>query len=419
MPVDDEVRAAAKRRGQQMNASAWYKLRGGQGEAIDNTFRILPTPPTKKHKFPWIEYGLHREVGPNKRTVRCGKDPVTGEGSCYMCDIYIPKLRKQGRDATATALEPRAVFLVQVASVRVNDDESLSFSGPFLFTPSKGVAASLLQDVFSGGRGKRDYLDPKKGFNITIPRTGTGKNDTKYGIMQADAEASAVPSSIIKKLKPFEELTEIPLYSEAKQKAALQGIEVPEGADDDEELAPKASKRSRDDDDDADDGDDDDDARPGASDDDDDDDEPAPKKKGKKAPEPDDDDEPAPKKGKGKKAPEPDDDDDSDSDDDDDAGDDDEDDEPAPPKKGKKAPEPEDDDGDDDDGDSDDGDDDDSDDEPEPPKKKGKKAPEPEDDDDDDDDGDSDDGDDDDDGLPPPPRRVAPPPSKKPGKKKK
>ena len=439
MSVSDEVRAAAKKRAEDMTATNWYKLKGGQGEAIDNTFRILRTPPTKKHKLPWIDYAIHREVGPNKKTVRCGRDPVSHKGECYLCDVYIPKLKKQGRDSTATLLAARPVFLVQVAEVKFKEDGSMIFRGPFLFTPNKNIASKLLSDVISGGRGKRDYLDPENGYNITIPRIGTGFKDTSYGVMQVDPESSTVPESILKKLKPFEELEEIQAYSEAKQKAALQGGEAPTGDDETPRRAKKVAvdedededadvPEDEDEDEDADTEDEDEDEAPAPkkkkkpvkrSDDDDSDDgdeededeETAPKKKSKKKVEEDDedadedegdDDEPAPKKKPAakKKAAEEDDDDADDPDDD-------EDEEPAPKKKkpaAKKKPPVE----DEDDGDEEE-DDEDADDEPAPKKKPAAKKKAAEEDEDEEDDADEDADDD----VPPPPKRRLPPPPKK------
>jgi len=150
MPISDDVRAAARQRAEEMTATNWYKLKGGQGEAIENTFRILRTPPTKTYKYPWYEYGLHRDVGPFKKIVRCGKEYPSIKGECYLCDVYIPKLKAQGKVASAKALAPRAMFLIQVADVKIKDDDTMIFKGPYLFTPPKTIASSLLSDIISG-----------------------------------------------------------------------------------------------------------------------------------------------------------------------------------------------------------------------------------------------------------------------------
>ncbi len=372
-----DYKAQARKRAAEMKSNIWFKLAEG-----DNLFRILPTPESKKTQGLWDEYNVHRDVGPKKVSVRCGKN-MEGDGDCWLCDVTIPKLRKKGKEGRAAALEAKSVFVCQVAKVTMTDEDTAKYSGPYLFSPSKGVAAQILSTVI--GSKKRVYEDPKKGYNITLSRTGTGKNDTRYGILEADAEPSAVPSDLIKKLKPFSEINEIPLYDEAKQKAAYSGVDAVEDDDDDE------------DEDDVD----------TASEDDDEDEKPA--KKGK---------------AKSKKKPAADDDDDEDDtggdtdDDDDDASDeDDEEDEkqkkPAPSKKKKPADDDDDDGEDSSDDEDDDTGDDDSDDEDEKPSKKppAKKGKAKSADDDEDDDGDDDSSDDDDD--PPPPKKKGPPPKKK------
>lgn len=416
-----DYKAQARKRAAEMKSNIWFKLAEG-----DNHFRILPTPESKKTQPLWFEYNIHRDVGPKKVSVTCGKD-MEGEGSCWLCDSAIPKLRKKGKEGRAAALEPKSVFVVQVAKVTMQDDETAKYSGPFLFSPSKGVASQILSTVI--GSKKRTYEDPKKGYNITLSRTGTGKNDTRYGILEADSEPSAVPKELVSKLKPFSEIKEIQLYDEAKQKAAYSGVDAVDDDDDDEDedtdttadngdddddddkpakkgskSKSKSKKKSADDDDD-DAGDDDNDTDDDDSSDDDDDDEKPAKGKGKKA---------APKK-KGKPADDDDDDSDSDDDDsDDDAGDSDDDDDDekpakgkksAPKKKGKAADDDDDDDGDDDSSDDDDDDDD------KPPKKSSKKKAAADDDDDDDDD--ASDSDDDDDDAPAPPKKGGLPQKKK------
>lgn len=415
-PYGDRARARAK----DMKSTAWLKLM--EGETI---FRVLPTPESKKGAMDgmWIEYGLHRDVGPTKTAVRCGKDAVTGEGECWLCDVQIPKLIEKRQTTRAALLEAKKQTLFQVAKVIVRDDDTLRFDGPLFFTPSKTVAADLLTTII--GNKRHDFTDPKKGRNITISRTGTGRNDTRYGSLVVDSEESTVPADILKKLKPFTDLQEIPKYSEAKQKAAYQGRdevvededdEIDEVEEDDEEedeeeiAAAKASKK----------------AKTTAS-----------AKKGKKSPPPEDEedededdeeeDEPAPpKKGKavtapskGKKTPLPVEDEDEEDDDldldDDDEDEEDEEDEVVPPKKGKttapakkgkQAPPEEDEDGEEDDADEDEEDDD-----PKPPpkktavaaSKKGKKAPPTEDDEEEEDDAEEDAS------VPPPKKKGAPP----------
>jgi hypothetical protein len=326
--------ARARKRAAQRQTSSWYKLLQG-----DNLFRILPTPESKTTPAVFYEYRVHREVGPRKANVMCGKDVVNDEGRCWLCDVMIPKLRKMGKEVRAAALEPKDNLAIQVAKV----DEDGSMSGPFIFTPSKRVGDQIVASIL--GSKKRKYADPKNGFNLTINRTGTGKNDTRYGMIEPDVDPSEVPSELVKKLKPFSELREIGFYDEAKQKAAYTGQDAVVEEEEEEEVKPKAKKATpkpepeEDDEEEADDAEveetedeeeEEDDEEPEAGDEEEveedneeEEEEPAPKKaaKGKpskKQPEPEDDEEleveeddeeeePAPKKvtGKGKKQPEP------------------------------------------------------------------------------------------------------------------
>ena len=411
-----DYKERARKRAAAMNQSAWFKLKEG-----DNTFRVLPTPESKKTPGVFYEYGVHRDVGPKKQSVTCGKDPVTGEGDCWLCDVQLPKLRKTGKERRADALETKPQTIFQVAKVEGEGDD-LTFSGPYVYSPSKGVAGQILTTII--GSKRRDYLSPTKGYNVTISRTGTGFKDTKYGMLEADPDPSEVPESLIAKLKPFSELKEIPPYDEAKQKAVYSGADVDdedeeEEEDDDPPVKQKGKAVIEEEDDDDIDEDDDEDEEPvkkpvkktppakkapvveddedddDLDDDDDDEDEPPPVKK--KAPAP---------AAKGKKAPVV-----EDDEDDEDLDDDDDDDE-LPPVKGKakaaKKPVVEEDD--------EDLDDDDDDDEPAPAKKpvgKPKKAPVVEEDDED-----LDDDDDDEEDEPPPVKKKAPPAKKAAGKRK-
>jgi hypothetical protein len=335
-----DEREYARKRAEQRQQSSWYKLKEG-----DNTFRILPTPPTATVKTNFFEYAVHRDVGPKKQVVRCGINPVTEEGECWLCDVKIPSLRKKKMETRATALAPKAQLLVQIA--KVDDDGKMT--GPFLFTPAKTIADQLLASIF--GSRKRSYVDPAKGFNISINRTGTGKNDTRYGILEPDQESSKVPQSLLEKLKPFEELKEVPAYSQAKQSAAYLGQDVAEEEEEEPEKLKTHKRVAEEDVDNEDVASEEDDI----DEDDDDLDEPAPKSKAKTSKkvveedvdeedidEDDDDlDEPAPKtKAKASKKvvePDPDVDDDEDIPDDLDEEDAEDEPEPAPKTKAKAS----------------------------------------------------------------------------------
>ena len=198
------------------------KQKGGRFKLAEgeNTLRILPRVKSKS-TVPFYEYLVHREVGPNKRFVRCGKK-IDGSGECWLCDHKIPALEKSGssqKHKMAAALQPKEQFVVQVGSV---DPDSGKMSGPYLWTVSTGGARSLAARLLGVLRStKRDYIDPEKGYNLTIERTGTGMTDTVYGAPTPDEEPTEVPEKILNKAKPFSEL--IPAYSEEQQKAAYFG----------------------------------------------------------------------------------------------------------------------------------------------------------------------------------------------------
>jgi hypothetical protein len=230
MAIDE--REYARKRAEQRQQSSWYKLKEG-----DNCFRILPTPPSDDVQTNWFEYAVHREVGPKKTTVRCGIDPVSGEGQCWICDKLIPHLKAKKLEQRATALAPRANVLIQVAKV----DENGKMTGPYLFTPAKTLADQLLASIF--GSRKRSYIDPVRGYNINVSRTGTGRLDTKYGMLEPDQDSTAVPKTLLAKVQPFSELKEVPVYSQAKQQAAYSGKDVAEEPEQDEEEPPRRRAR--------------------------------------------------------------------------------------------------------------------------------------------------------------------------------
>ena len=374
-----------------------YKLAEG-----DNTIRILPNTKGLDHP-PYEMYMVHREIGPNKKFLRCGKSANDGSGECWLCDTLIPKLEasnKKSQRALAKAMAPKEQCVVQIAYL---DRDSDKLRGPKFWLVSTGGAKSLsvaLLTILS--RTQKRYDDPKRGYNLTINRVGTGFKDTKYGNFDPDDEPTQVPKEILSKLKPFSEFSRE--YDPDEQKKAYRGDDddddtadvddddvVSDEADviDAEEEAKKKKKPALDDDDDDAGDDDDDEPKPSKKKkpaEDDDEDEPAPPKKGKKKPVDDDDDDaeaptpskkkkvvaddddepPAPKKGKAKPPVDDDDDEPKPSKKKKVVADDDEDEPPAKPAKKKKPVE--------------------DDDEDDLPPKKGKKPALDEDDDDDDDD---------------------------------
>jgi hypothetical protein len=332
---DVDYKERARKRAEQLATGIWYKLVPGQ-----NSFRVLPTPASERTQAQWIEYAVHRDVGPTKKTLRCGIDPITGKGKCFLCSKQ-KALRAAGKEIRAARLEAQPQMVVQVAKV----DEDGGMTGPFLFSPSKGVGNQILGSVI--GAKKRDFLGLAKGYNINIKRTGT-KLDTRYGVMISDDEPSAVPASIAKKIKPFSEIKEIPLYEESLQKRVFLGEDESDEDEEDEDIDEEVDEESEPDED--------------------EEDETPPKKKGK---------------AKSKKVVEEEEEEDETEDEDeteeedetedeDETEEEDEDEEPEPPvkKKGKKKVVEEEE--EDETEDEDETEEEDEDEEPEPPKKKGK-----------------------------------------------
>jgi hypothetical protein len=196
---------------------------------------------------PYYEYLVHREVGPDKKYVRCGKeldDNGNRTGECWLCDEVIPKLERSGsraKKAIAANLKPREQFVVQVGEY---DPEEEKLIGPLMWYVPTGGAKSLSVAIMGLlATSKRRYDDPRKGYNLNIERTGTGPKDTRYGTIEADEERSKVPSSIINAIKPFDEA--IREYAEDEQRAAYYGEKERDFADDDEEEEVATKKKSK------------------------------------------------------------------------------------------------------------------------------------------------------------------------------
>src|SRR5580765_7063889 len=93
-----------------------FKLQVGS-----NTFRVLPNYlAVKKDNYrnfqPRFTYLAHFNVGPNKKICRCGKDPDTLRGDCWLCDEIIEKYSKSGKASKRTVakeLEPKVQTLMQ------------------------------------------------------------------------------------------------------------------------------------------------------------------------------------------------------------------------------------------------------------------------------------------------------------------
>ncbi len=240
----------AHRRAKAMKAGNKFKLTEGQ-----NTFRVLPNlravlayKKMEKKNWtkacsafpPFVEFLAHREVGPDKKFVRSGKNIYGRQGKCWITDLLIPRLDRSpsaSDRAAAKAMQPQEQYVIQVAWL----DKDNEWLGPGFFY----VPAPLRPHIMTllGNLDGRLYDHPKKSKNITINRTGMGMKDTKYGTIILDEDPSVVPHDIVCKVKSF---TEVAIeYSEATQKDAW-GDDLPD-VDEPEDNAPprRRKKKSR------------------------------------------------------------------------------------------------------------------------------------------------------------------------------
>jgi hypothetical protein len=217
--------------------------KGGRFKLVEgeNTIRFLPRIGSKNSTTPFMEYQVHREVGPNKRFVRCGHT-MRGDGECWLCDEKIPELansKNPQKEKRAVLLEAQKMFCFQVATI---DADSSKWQGPYFWAIAAGGGRALSTRILGVLKNtKREWIDPEEGYNLTIERTGTGKTDTIYGQLIADDEPSKLPDKILAAAKPFS--THIPAYSEEQQKAAYFGEDADAATEDEERGGGRAKKK--------------------------------------------------------------------------------------------------------------------------------------------------------------------------------
>lgn len=206
-----------------------FKLSDGE-----NCIRVLPSVIMKDGKlqlggFPYIEYFMHSNVGPDERFLRCGHPHPASEydesdiGSCWLCDEVIPKLNASNNSQKiklAAMITSKEQVGCQIAYMRGD-----RWMGPVLLERAGGSAKALSTKIINTiNSTKRDYLSLSKGYNINIEKSGSGVKGTDYSDPYGDEEPSAVPREIQAKMKPLVSL--VPKYSESEQKAAFYGRAV-------------------------------------------------------------------------------------------------------------------------------------------------------------------------------------------------
>ena len=244
---EDDFRQRAVINRKEKKESGIFKM--PEGETI---FRILKTPRDKERNSPsvWMEYYVHRNVGPKKLgPLRCGLNVADDSGSCWLCSM-VEKLRENGKGLAATEIEKKTAYAIQIA---VWDENLQDLRGPLLWLTSSGKTAKSLSYKFQtiiGAPAAKGYVDHEDGYNFSIERSGTGLNDTVYGAPERAEERTAVPKGIIAKLKPFADV--LPAYDKEAQKKAYYGeTAIPAEAparkrvdEDDEEEQPKRRARA-------------------------------------------------------------------------------------------------------------------------------------------------------------------------------
>jgi hypothetical protein len=198
-------------------------------------FRVMPDkadilPDGRYHPkdgghSPYREYRLHRHWGPDDATVTCGKD-IDGKGRCWGCDVIIPQLEKDPRKAEQLKkVGPQEQFVIQASKF---DGNTSKFKLPKIMYLSTGagipgkpgtntVALRVLTKIVGT---RKDYIDPIKGFNLNVERTGQGLK-TKYPSIEGDETPTKVPLAVIQAVVSLDTL--LPKYDEEDMKSLWFG----------------------------------------------------------------------------------------------------------------------------------------------------------------------------------------------------
>jgi hypothetical protein len=217
--------------------SASNKKEGASLKLEEGTtcFRVMPDkadilPDGRYHPKdgghpPYREYRVHRHWGPDDALVACGKD-IDGKGRCWGCDVIIPQLEKDPRKAdTLKKVGPQEQFVIQASKFDVNTSKFklpkimyLSTGAGIPGKPGTNTVALRVLTKIVGTR--KDYIDPIKGFNINVERTGQGLK-TKYPSIEGDETPTKVPLAVIQAVVSLDTL--LPRYDEEDMKSLWFG----------------------------------------------------------------------------------------------------------------------------------------------------------------------------------------------------
>jgi hypothetical protein len=169
---------------------------------------------------PIREFRIHSNVGPDSAMTGCGKN-IAGVGSCWLCDVKIPELEASGnaqKRVVAGKIGYQEKLLVQASRF---DPNTQKFQPPKAWWMGSGGGGSLAVRIYSKlTSSKKDYVDPDKGYNLNITRTGEGLK-TRYPEIEGDESPSKVPLSVRLQIKDLDSL--IPAYDEEDQKSRYFG----------------------------------------------------------------------------------------------------------------------------------------------------------------------------------------------------
>jgi hypothetical protein len=237
-------RKEAEKREKEKSSGSTLQIKEG-----DNSIRIMPdkkdilTDGKMNSKgclnSPYREFRMHEHVGPDDRSFRCGKN-IEGKGKCWYCDVKLPELEK----STSTARRKMAANSFAREKFMVNaslfDSETNKFTKPKPWWISNGsgipgrqnksLASKILKRIWNNNR--KDVIDPKKGYNIYIEKTGSGIN-TRYTPPEVEEQSTIVPASILALVEDLDSL--LPKYDPEFQKATYLGKPMPKDRDKEDE----------------------------------------------------------------------------------------------------------------------------------------------------------------------------------------
>ncbi len=198
-------------------------------------FRVMPDKkdllpdgrlgPKGIQNSPVREFRMHRHVGPDDATVMCGKD-IDSKGRCWLCDEVIPKLESNpAKVAQARKVGPQEQFVIQASKYDTNTQKFklpklmwLSTGAGIPGKPGGNTLALRVQSKIVGTR--KDYIDPVKGYNLNIEKTGSGLK-TRYPSVEGDESPTKVPLQVTAAVVSLDSL--LPKYDEEDMKSLWFG----------------------------------------------------------------------------------------------------------------------------------------------------------------------------------------------------